>query len=176
MATASEMWEKYGAAMWKHGDGDSRPAPVRPTPEGIAVGKPIKATATDGQQTAGKANDGNLSLESSWWAKGPASLTIDLGKETRLTAFQVYPYWDGRRHYQYTIEVSTDGKDWKQAVDMSKNTQPATPAGHLHNFKVTMPEGFPARYARLNMLRNSANPGVHVVEFKLFTPDIELDQ
>lgn len=51
---------------------------------------------------------------------------------------------------------------------MSKNIQIATPAGHLHNFKINMPEGFDCRYVRLNMQKNSANPGVHVVEFKLF--------
>ena len=51
---------------------------------------------------------------------------------------------------------------------MRKNTQKATPNGHQHIFKVKYPQGFKARYVRINMLYNSANEGVHLVEFKVF--------
>jgi hypothetical protein len=75
----------------------------------------------------------------------------------------VFPYWDGRRYYQYTVQVSLDGKTWTQVVDMSKNTKPSTPQGDLHKFERTE-----ARYIRINMLKNSANTGVHLVEIRAY--------
>ena len=164
-----EMWLKYGEAMLEKGVASGYLPPSKPTPPGIAVGKPITATSVYGDRKPEFAVDGQTyDREASWWSREPASLTVDLQKREKVLGFQVYPYWDGSRYYQYTIETSLDGKQWTMAVDMAKNIQIATPAGHLHNFKINMPEGFDCRYVRLNMQKNSANPGVHVVEFKLF--------
>ena len=52
-----------------------------------------------------------------------------------------------------------DGKQWKKVLDFSKNTVPATAAGYSGKFEPTE-----ARYVRVNMLKNSANPSVHIVE------------
>jgi hypothetical protein len=43
---------------------------------------------------------------------------------------------------------------------MSDNTVVTTEKGEVHGF-----EPVDARYIRVNMLKNSANPGVHIVEF-----------
>ncbi len=175
-AVSREMWNKYGWQMWQQGHKAGYTPPKRATPPGIAVNKPITATDTDGDKKAEYAVDGEvMDRNLSWWSKRPASLTVDLQKVQKVLGFQVYPYWNGQRYYQYTIEVSVDGKTWQKAVDMSGNTQKATAGGHLHSFKITMPTGFTGRYVRLNMLKNSANPGVHVVEFKVFdgSEDIE---
>lgn len=164
IAVAREMWAKYGEAMWKRGGG-----PLLATPPGIAVGRPVAATNVHAENTpAENAVDGKTDLDSAWWATDPASLIVDLEKRETLFGFQVYPYWDGTRHYQYTIETSVDGQTWTPIIDMSRNAETATAAGHMHNFKMIHPNGVPARYVRLNMLRNSANPGVHVVELKVF--------
>ena len=48
-------------------------------------------------------------------------------------------------------------------VDMSANTKPAVATGDMHKFAPA-----DARYVRITMLKNSANPGVHLVEFRVF--------
>ena len=48
-------------------------------------------------------------------------------------------------------------------VDASANTAPATPEGYRHRF-----DPAPARYIRATMLKNSANPAVHLVEVRAF--------
>ena len=88
---------------------------------------------------------------------------MDLKKIYQIGAVQVFPYWDGSRYYQYTVEVSTDEKEWTRVVDMSANTTPATDKGVYHEISPR-----PARYVRVNMLYNSANPSVHLVELRVF--------
>ena len=174
IALSKAAWKKWGTVMHAKGASGYTP-PTKPTPKGIAVNMPTTASNENKNQPAKLATDGDASsLNSCWWAEGPASLTVDLKKTQRVLGFQVYPYWDGKRHYQYTIETSEDGKTWGQVIDMSENKETATPRGHLHNFKLIMPTGVKCRYVRLNMLKNSANEGVHVVEFKVFDATAEL--
>ena len=169
VAIAREMWENYGKSLWDRAGG-----PLLSTPPGIAVAKPVVATQEHSADTPAElAVDGKVRLDSAWWATRPASLTVDLEKPTTLFGFQVYPYWDGTRYYQYTIETSLDGESWSTLIDRSENLDRASPAGHLHNFKMIHPQGVVARYVRLNMLKNSANPGVHVVELKVFDADVD---
>jgi hypothetical protein len=67
------------------------------------------------------------------------------------------------RYYQYTVELSTDDKNWTVAVDASKNTEAGTEKGYMHKFKATK-----ARYVKVNMLKNSDNPAVHLVEVRVY--------
>ena len=67
-------------------------------------------------------------------------------------------YYDGSRYYHLNAEVSVDGRTWKKVIEF-KDTIPATAAGYSRMFPTT-----DARYVRINMLHNSANPYVHVVE------------
>lgn len=110
-----------------------------------------------------KAVDGEVDIDTYWGSRGPASAIVDLGNVTNLQAINLFTFWDGRRYYQYTVDVSVDGKDWKQVVDRSENTEKSVPDGQLSFFDET-----PARYVRVNMLRNSANPAVHIVEIRLY--------
>jgi hypothetical protein len=66
-----------------------------------------------------------------------------LGQEHAVNRVQVFPFCDGGRYYQYRVDASPDGASWSQVVDASANTT-------------------------LLMLKNSANPGVHVNEFLVF--------
>jgi hypothetical protein len=75
----------------------------------------------------------------------------------------VFPYWGSERYYQYTVEVSKDGKSWRRVGDMSNNTRPATPKGDEFRF-----DPVAARYVRVKVLRHSLNRGVHLVEVKVF--------
>ena len=165
---SEEMWQKYGKEMWVRGDG-----PAMKTPPGIAVGKPVVSKTYEADHKPEFAVDGDTDRLNGFWAVGPAMITIDLEKENRLFGFQLYTYWGDGRYYQYTIETSVDGENWSLIVDQSRNTDSASAAGYLHKFKIAHPEGVPARYVRLNMLKNSNNPSIHVSELKVFDSSID---
>jgi hypothetical protein len=108
--------------------------------------------------------DGFVDRENGWWSKpAPTWLQVDLQGEYKVDKVNVVTYWDGGRYYQYTVELSTDGKAWKKVVDASANTTAATKQGYVHQFEPT-----PAKYLRLTMLKNSANEGLHVVELRAY--------
>ena len=135
---------------------------------GIAVGKPVKTSKPhEDNHTPDLAVDGNAydKEASSWWSVPPAPvwLQVDLEQPTLINSIHVFPYWDGSRYYQYTIEVSPDEKNWTQVADMSRNTNAAVRLGDLHTFAPIQ-----ARYVRINMLYNSANLSLHLVELKVF--------
>jgi len=135
---------------------------------GIAAGKPATASRTDNGMGPERAADGNCDNAGHHWDGGPAPqwLQIDLEKPTKIGAVNVFPYWDGSRYYQYTVAISADGKEWKQVADMSGNTKPADDKGFIHEF-----DPVEARYVRVNVTKNSANPSVHLVEVKVLSPD-----
>lgn len=136
---------------------------------GIAVGKPVTASDWQFDKVPSRAVDGDASDRdnSSWWApEPPAWLQVDLEEPETLDRVQVVTYWDGERSYQYRLEGSTDGVTWTCLADMSQNTQAATPAGVMHRFA---PQ--PVRYLRVTMLHNTANPGQHIVELRVFAPE-----
>jgi hexosaminidase len=130
----------------------------------LTTGRPVTVSGTEGGYAGENAVDGTVDLNKAWWAgPSPQWLMVDLGKVTKLDRAQVFPFWDGRRFYQYKVEVSLDNKEWRQVVDMSANTKPAVATGDMHKFAPA-----DARYVRVTLLKNSANPGVHVVEFRVF--------
>ena len=103
-------------------------------------------------------------LEKAWHAgKWPAQAQIDLGGVQTISAAHVTFYYQDRRTYSFTLELSSDGKTWKQVAGNAEAPKPATAEG----LRLSFPET-PARYARLNVLKNSANFAVHVCELKLF--------
>ena len=129
----------------------------------LAKDKPV--TASHPHQGGGKpelAVDGN---NSTYWgcAHSPTSVTVDLGAEETISSIKVVNYYSDKRYYQYTVEVSTDGKTWNKVADMSNNTDMATEQGTTHKFEQTK-----ARYVRVTMLKNSANPGMHIVELEVY--------
>jgi len=73
-------------------------------------------------------------------------------------------YHQDGRAYTFTLEVSEDGKTWKRVAGNPDAVKPATAEGLSYSFAET-----PARYVRLNVLKNSANFAVHVLELKLFS-------
>ncbi len=130
--------------------------------------KPVTCSSGELRSEKGMeyAVDGIVDNYSYWGAKPyPQWLQVDLDKPRKLNTIQVFTVYQlaQKRYYQYTVEVSLDGKTWTQVVDMSKNTTPATHKGDVHKFA---PQA--ARYIRVNMLYNSANPGVHIVELRAF--------
>jgi hexosaminidase len=131
----------------------------------LATGKPVTVSGgTQNPQNPELAVDGIKQIGSAWWAEpAPQWIKIDLQKENSVDRIKVYPYWDGRRYYQYTVEVSVNGDDWTMVGDKTTNTVPSNDAGDEFKF-----EARKVRFVRVNMLKGSANQGVHIVEIEVF--------
>ena len=92
----------------------------------IARGKPATADDFQARTDATKAVDGDFST--AWTIdneKFPQSLTVDLGASMAVGGARILWEAAGVAH-RYMIETSTDGKDWRTAIDQAANT-PATP-------------------------------------------------
>lgn len=131
--------------------------------QNLALDKPVSVSSFEATSFAEYAVDGDSSL-TQWWGANPYPqwCTVDLESVAALDGVRLWTYWDGSRHYQYTVEASLDGASWTEVVDASANTTPSTAAGFQHPLPGTL-----ARYVRVNMLYNSANPGVHIVELEV---------
>jgi len=129
----------------------------------LATGKPVTCTNPESSIDPKIAVDGDLDVNHHWAGKTPSSLTVDLEKIYKIDRATLVTYYDGGRYYQYTVEVSTDGAKWALVDDASKNTGVAAASGYESRFPAT-----DARYVRVNMLKNSANIGTHIVELMVF--------
>jgi len=131
----------------------------------LSTGKQVQFSGpTNNNEKASYVVDGYVDGGKFWGTiPAPQWWQVDLEQEYSVDRIQVVPYFDGHRYYQYTVEVSSDGQKWKQVADASKNTTPGTEKGYLHKFDATK-----ARFVRVNMLKNSDNPAVHLVEVRVF--------
>jgi hypothetical protein len=130
----------------------------------VAFGKPVTTDVpTEGNNVPANLTDGTT--KKAWHGgKSPAHATVDLGATQTVSAMHVTFYHDDGRTYTFALELSEDGKAWKQVAGNADAPKPATDDGLRLDFAPT-----PARYARLAVLKNSANPAVHVLELKLFS-------
>lgn len=132
----------------------------------ITTGKKVTSPENKNSPIYGmnKAVDGFVDKDAFWDSQGgPAGIIVDLEKPTPLQKIELFTYWDGHRYYQYNIELSLDGKNWTKVVDQSANTEKATERGYINEFTEQK-----ARYIRVNMLFNSANPSMHIVELRAY--------
>ena len=83
----------------------------------------------------------------------------------RVGRVNVCTYWDGKRAYQYFVEASADGQTWSTVADQRTNAVVAAPAGLTHRFDPVV-----ARFLRVTMTGNTANPGLHIVELEAYAP------
>ncbi|MCY2929542.1 MAG: family 20 glycosylhydrolase [Planctomycetota bacterium] len=129
----------------------------------LTTGKPVETSARENKKDKPEyANDGWVDIGKYWGAKpAPQWWKVDLEKEYSLARVQVVPFFDGTRFYQYTIEVSADGKAWALVADASKNATPGAEKGYMHAFPPVK-----ARNIKVNLLKNSDNPAVHLVEVR----------
>lgn len=139
--------------------------PARQAHINLATDKPV--TCTGGFQhphVPANAVDADISNDSGWHCgSSPEWLEVDLEKRMTIQRIKLYTYHDGRRYYRYLIEISTNGTDYTEVVDERQNTTVSGPKGFEHRF-----DPIPARYVRVTMLSNSANPGVHINELMVF--------
>lgn len=139
-----------------------------PTKPNLATGKPVSVSPPAGDDAGNGqpqlAVDGMADNVDSHWDGGPAPrwLQVDLQNVEAINSIDLVTFWDGARYYQWNAETSVDGKQWTKVLDFSNNTEAANEAGYSGKF----PE-MKARFVRINMLRNSANPSVHIVELRV---------
>ena len=134
----------------------------------VAFNKPVTISCeTEEGHPKELATDGIVNVDSAWWGKPwPCSLTVDLQEAVSIDSFRPIFHWDnGRRFYAYSIEVSTDNANWQKVVDATENTLTSTNRGIFHPLR----QPVTARYARLNIVKNSANYAAHVVEFEVYS-------
>ena len=132
-------------------------------PANLALGQHVATNGGD-ERSASFAVDGKTK-EGEWWAGNPfpAHITVDLVRETPVRKFKVLFYHEDDRYYQYLIQTSTDGLIYQTVVDQSANTTQGCSIPFEHEIKPIS-----ARYVRLVVTRNSANPSVHVYELEVF--------
>ena len=129
----------------------------------LTVGK--RTWASNEAERPGLANvatNGRVTLWEQWGGHSGDHpwIAVDLERPETLSRLQVQNFWDGYRYYQYTIDGSLDGVAWYPLVDFTQNTERATIGGYVHRIAPTE-----ARYLRINLIYNSANPGLHLIEF-----------
>jgi hypothetical protein len=129
----------------------------------LAVGKSI--TASHPCQEPLKPELAIDNNPETYWscAFSPSWIQVDLEALGTVSRIKIVNYVDGMRYYQYRVEVSPDAKQWTCVGDMSQNTAPATKEGVTFDFKEVV-----ARYVRVTMLKNSANPGMHISELSIY--------
>jgi sialate O-acetylesterase len=133
--------------------------------ESVCTGKPVETSgAVNPNEKPEFAVDGYGDIKKFWGTiPAPQWLKVDLQGEFTVDRITILPYWDHKRYYQYTIEVSGDGTEWTKVVDASQNTDPGTEAGYTHTFNPIT-----ARYVKVNMLKNSDNPAIHLVDLRVY--------
>jgi len=137
----------------------------------LLLNKPVTDSAHWSDRVPEFVVDGKTGDANSHWAGTPlpASLTVDMGKETEVSGIWVVFFWGGGRIYEYIIESSVDGKDWQSLVDRRSNTQKSTKSGFVFKFKERS-----CRYLRIRITGGSAaGKGGHIVEFQAFGTDLE---
>jgi len=163
LAPRAAVFDKDGKKVGNTTVGETmRYIPFEPS---LTTGKPVEASGTKNPDEKPEYAADGMADGTKFWGTIPAPQwwKVDLDKEYSVDRVQVVPYFDGGWYYQYTVEVSTDAKAWTQVVDASKNTTPGTDKGYMHKFAPAK-----ARYIRVNMLKNSDNPAVHLVEVRAF--------
>lgn len=125
----------------------------------LTTGRPV--TCSPGSTHPERANDGELDTDSFWQCNKPGAWwQVDLGEVKNISQVRVVPYF-GRtdRYYQFVVKTSQDGKQWTTYLDMGKNEKFLGKDGAQYTGQPT-----PVRYLRVEMLKNSANEWMQLVE------------
>jgi len=158
---SQRLWDKYGEGM-----NNLIGTPQKVTSKGIAVGK----VRLDGSSTLKRVTDGK-EYKIYYSKLGGDIITIDFDKELSLFGFQLLVGGINKKPFNYKIEISSDNKSWKIAVDAMSNITPILNGGYLHKFKIFNPEGLSAKSVRLVIPKQ--NRVIPIKEIKVFS---EVDQ
>jgi hypothetical protein len=102
--------------------------------------------------------DGDLTTRwSSDYADGE-DVTLDLGKETRVSALQLF--WESSAAKDYTVSVSKDGKTWQSAREV-KGGKPGPRADEVDL------GGVRTRFIRLGLKQRTSEWGFSLYEISI---------
>lgn len=126
----------------------------------LTTGKPVNCSP--GSTNPEFANDGEIGDTNRFWqCNKPGSWwQVDLEETKDISSIRVVPYY-GRtdRFYQFIVKTSIDGKTWTNYLDLSQNTKNIGAEGVSYTGQPTA-----VRYIRIEMLKNSANEWMQLVE------------
>lgn len=127
-------------------------------PVNIALNKPVTGSGSG----ADSVTDGNRTT-SVFWDGGvaPGEVVIDLGGFYDISKANVVTYFGDSRYYHYTVQASVNGIIYTTIGEKSDNTR-ADANGTDFTFETT------ARYVKVQLTKNSANPSVHLVEVEVY--------
>jgi len=109
-------------------------------PDGNVV-EPVEITSigSDPGHPASEAADGITDKASNgWWSDRRKSMPVwiayNLGEPREISSVWLLTYWDDRRFYDYTIQISQDGQEWR---DIGAGTAPPPNARALSDVEMT---------------------------------------
>jgi hypothetical protein len=130
------------------------------TATSLTTGKPV--TCSPGSTNPELANDGDFGDPDRFWQcdKPGSWWQVDLGEVKDISTLRVVPYYGRKdRYYQFVVKTSTDGQNWTTYLDLSTNTRNIGIEGATYTGQPT-----PVRYIKVEMLKNSANQWMQLVE------------
>ena len=128
--------------------------------QNVALGKMAYAPSNEGSNDASKAVDGN---KGTYWAgPNPTYIEVDLERYYDIDEITVIPYYGDGRCYHYEVYTSVDGYEYEKVGEKTSD-EAQTADGETYAI-----EGKTARYVKIEMLSNSANPAVHVNEIEVY--------
>ncbi len=143
---------------------------IKPDALSLTTGRPVSCSSALPSYPDGLANDGYAVNSGRFWATDVDRLNdsepwwqVDLEEPTTVGRVVVVGYYEDRRHYGFTVEVSLDGKAWDMVADQRENKEPSTAKGYTCRLESRM-----VRYIRVTQTYNSANTGRHLVEVMAF--------
>lgn len=126
----------------------------------LALKQPVTVSSVEREDTPGEgAVDDSLSTRWSSKFSDPQTLTVDLGKVTKVN--RVVLRWEAAFGSSYALEVSTDGKEWKQVYSTD------TGLGDEETIAFDTTE---ARYVRLTGLKRGTTYGYSLWDFAVYGP------
>ncbi len=131
-----------------------------PLANSLTTGKTV--TCSPGSTNPEFANDGEIDdTDRFWQCDKPGSWwQVDLGEVKNISTLCVVPYYGRKdRYYQFIVRTSTDGESWSTYLDLSNNTKFIGKEGVSYTGQPT-----PVRYIKVEMLKNSANQWMQLVE------------
>ena len=135
----------------------------------LTTGKPVKCSGVAGEgKDAEVPRERHRRLGRQRQATGAPGIRRSGGRWTcrrhyNLDRIHLFPWDEGGRAFQYTIEVSTDEKNWTKVVgreqERPSRRRPGPPAPV---------QPAQARYVRVNMLKNSIQNAVQLEEVRVY--------
>ena len=129
---------------------------------GLAVGKAVTASsnqASHGATSARAAVDGNPKTRWSSEFSDPQWIAVDLGRAEKISRVKLL--WEGAYAKAYTVEISLDGKTWKEVYKTDK--------GDGGTDEIKFPAaGTSARWVRMTGTKRGTQFGYSLWEFQVF--------